>query len=416
MGRAPQLVARWTERLVAAGVPDAGLSVRYCLAKALGGRNLPTADAALARGARLTAAQAAEMDALCARRQRREPLQYVVGDWDFDVLENVRVRPPTLIPRPETEELVGLAAGVVRALLAPTGAGAAGSDAPAAGLAAAVRAMRQEAGRDNSSAAAATVSVLEVGCGSGVISLSLAKRFPPLLVALTAIDVAPHAVALTNENAAAQGVPASQLRVVRCDFADFGADGDDGGSSGSSGSGPGRPHHPAQQRQRFHLLVSNPPYVPDADIGGLEDEVRAWEDHRALAGGHPDGLGLILRMLATAARRNWLVDGGLALLECHSSHPALLAALLRPRDGGQLQPLTLMRSSLLGPGAPPPDEMDVAAAVDALAADDRRVFDEVAADGDDGRLLRRAWRLVGAYSDASRRPRFVAVQRVSEGQ
>lgn len=414
MGRAPQLVARWTERLAAAGVPDAGLSVRYCLAKALGGRTLPTADAALARGARLTAAQAAELDALCARRQRREPLQYVVGDWDFDVLANVRVRPPTLIPRSETEELVGLAAGVIHALLAPADDGVnAGSDKLPGGSAASVRAMRPAAGPDAAAAAAAApMSVLEVGCGSGVISLSLAKRFPPppLSVALTAIDVSPHAVALTRENAAAQGVPPSQLAVELCDFVRFG--GTDGNSS--SESGPGRPAVGAAAsdvRRRFQLLVSNPPYVPDGHVPGLEAEVREWEDHAALAGGPPDGLGLIARMLAAAARRDWLVDGGLALLECHTSHPALLAALLRPADAGaEHPPLSLTPSHLMGP-AEPSSEVDVAAALAALPPDDRRAFNELAG-SDDGRLLRASWRLVGAFSDACRRPRFVALQRV----
>jgi methylase of polypeptide subunit release factors len=45
--------------------------------------------------------------ALCRRRLRHEPVQYIVGSWDFHCLTNLKVRAPVLIPRPETEVRAG---------------------------------------------------------------------------------------------------------------------------------------------------------------------------------------------------------------------------------------------------------------------------------------------------------------------
>ena len=47
--------------------------------------------------------------AMCKRRMRREPVQYILGEWDFHCLRSIRVRPPVLIPRPETEVCVCIA-------------------------------------------------------------------------------------------------------------------------------------------------------------------------------------------------------------------------------------------------------------------------------------------------------------------
>ena len=77
------------------------------------------------------------------------PVQYIVGDWEFcDV--TLTVRPPVLIPRPETERLALLTADRLRAL---TGSGSgSGSDTPAAG---------------------GPPRLLEVGCGSGAITIAV---------------------------------------------------------------------------------------------------------------------------------------------------------------------------------------------------------------------------------------------------
>lgn len=79
----------------------------------------------------------AAVEQMVSRRARHEPVQYIVGGWDFRGL-SLRLRPPVFIPRPETEQLVGL--------------------------------ILASAGEES--------SFLEIGCGSGAISLSLLKELP----------------------------------------------------------------------------------------------------------------------------------------------------------------------------------------------------------------------------------------------
>jgi hypothetical protein len=56
-----------------------------------------------------------------------------------------------------------------------------------------------------------------------------------------------------------------------------------GGGSGNGGGGAGG----------YHFIVSNPPYIPEADMAGLDEDVKGYEDWRALCGGAGDGLGVI---------------------------------------------------------------------------------------------------------------------------
>lgn len=399
--RAPELLQRCVAQLTTAGVSDASLSARYCLAKALGGKTLSVADSALARTARISASQAETFSNLCDRRSKREPLQYIVGDWDFDILRDVRVRPPILIPRSETEELVGLASIVIGALLhSPGSTQHQQSDGARQALHAAVGTMNCRNGE---------AQFLEVGCGSGVIGIALAKRFPqkvlvhgsppapgfpaidpvlkPRLQGLS-IDISAGAVALARENRDEQDISPHQLQIAECSYRDLGPNASLAGSAGINGP--------------FDLLVSNPPYVPDDDIAGLEPEVRDWEDRGALAGGSPHGLGLILDMLACAGDRKWLVPGGLALLETDRAHPAMLAWLLGTRGG-----LTLHGASSFG--QPATTEVDVEAAINALPASELAQLQAWAAI-EHCKRFRDQWRLAAAFRDHADRPRFVVLQ------
>jgi release factor glutamine methyltransferase len=111
MAAARALFAAQRARLLAAGVPDAELSALYLLAHAAGAPSRASAARALlAHNGALSAPAAAAFVAACDRRARREPLQYILGEWDFSALRGVQVAAPTLIPRPETESLVHLAA------------------------------------------------------------------------------------------------------------------------------------------------------------------------------------------------------------------------------------------------------------------------------------------------------------------
>lgn len=105
------------------------------------------------------------LEPLLARREAREPLAYVLGEWGFRRLV-LRVDRRALVPRPETETLVERALALVS-----------GIDAP---------------------------RVLDVGVGSGAIALSLADERPDARV--TGVDVSPDALALARENAELLGL------------------------------------------------------------------------------------------------------------------------------------------------------------------------------------------------------------------
>jgi release factor glutamine methyltransferase len=158
------------------------------------------------------------------------------------------VRSGVLIPRPETETLVE---GALR-FLPPEG--------PA--------------------------RALELGVGSGVIAVSLLLERPEL--AFVGVDVSNAALSLTAENAAALGV-ADRFELREGDlFAAISAD------------------------ERFRVIVSNPPYIPRAEIDALVADVREHEPRLALDGGE-DGLDLHRRIASAAASH--LEEGGALLVE-----------------------------------------------------------------------------------------------------
>lgn len=177
------------------------------------------------------------LTALIARRRAGEPLQYVLGAWDFCGRE-FRLSRDTLIPRPETEGLAELALAALR---------------------------RSRAGRP---------LALDVGTGSGAIAVTLAAEVPAALVVAT--DVSPGALRVTRENAVRHGV-ASRVLPVRCDL-----------------------YSSLKCRERFAVVVSNPPYVCEGGWPLLPSSVRDYEPQGALQGG-PDGLSVLRPLVAGAA-------------------------------------------------------------------------------------------------------------------
>ena len=125
--------------------------------------------------------------------------------------------------------------------------------------------------------------VLDIGTGSGAIAVAIAKSRPQTVVWAT--DVSPAALAIARHNAERNG--------VNVNFAE------------------GHLLDPVAQEAPFDVIVSNPPYIPTADIAGLADEVKR-EPMLALDGGQ-DGLHVI-RELVTAAKVH-LAQGGWLLLE-----------------------------------------------------------------------------------------------------
>lgn len=143
--------------------------------------------------------------------------------------------------------------------------------------------------------------VLDVGTGTGAIALSVTHELPQCEV--WACDVSPACLEITRENAALNA-----LRVPRLYESDLFA---------------GLPAD-----ARWHLIVSNPPYIPESDFEGLQLEVRDHDPRNALIGG-PEGWELPLALLTAAFDR--LEAGGILLMEIHPPQFGLL------QDAGKAQ-------------------------------------------------------------------------------
>lgn len=169
---------------------------------------------------------------LVKRRADGEPLEYLLGKTTF-AGNPVAITPDVLIPRPETEILLEEAIKLIE----PEG-----------------------------------LPVLDVGTGSGILALSLAKKFPQLEI--VAVDVSPAALAVAQKN----GENAGKIRFLESDLME----------------NPSLP-------ERFQMIVANLPYIPSGAIDGLMREVR-HEPRVALDGG-ADGLDLIRRLITQSAGR-----------------------------------------------------------------------------------------------------------------
>ena len=161
-----------------------------------------------------------------------------------------------------------------------------------------------EAG-DAAPAAPRVARVLEVGCGTGCISLSLAAERPGRVVCV-ATDIEPRAVALAERNREALGLAP--------EAADF--------RLGNLVS----PLDRATEWGTFDALVSNPPYIPTGELAALPREVAAFEPRLALDGG-ADGLDIFRRLLRAAPYM--LREGGLLACELHKECLDAAAELCR---------------------------------------------------------------------------------------
>ena len=213
----------------------------------------------------------AELDAVRAlvkRRGQREPLQHIVGSTSFCGLE-MAVNRNVLVPRPETELLAEAGWDFLNSL----------------------RGCRREAAQTepiaiDQSLRTLAVTALDFGTGSGCIAIALAVKCPGARI--MALDASAVALAVAKQNADRNGV-SERIEFFR----------GDGFAALPSGF-------------RFDLLVSNPPYIPSAEIATLQTEVRDFDPHGALDGG-PDGLDFY-RLLAAQAGP-WLQPGGKIMLE-----------------------------------------------------------------------------------------------------
>ena len=147
-------------------------------------------------------------------------------------------------------------------------------------------------------AAVPPTRVLDLGTGTGAIALALASSFPGATV--TAVDQSPDALALARENAERCGLSA-RLNFILSDWLD-----------NLAGTGP------------YELIVSNPPYLTDAELQAAQPEVKDHEPAMALASGS-DGMTALTQIFRTS--RDFLSPGGLLACETGiAQHAALLEA------------------------------------------------------------------------------------------
>lgn len=264
-----QLRAESVARLEAAGVEDPAQEVRW-IAERASGRSAAELHAHLDEPA--TVREVTFVDQMVARRAAGEPLQYVLGRWGFrslDLLVDRRV----LIPRPETEVVAGLALDALAA-----------RDRRVVGTPAADR----------------VPVAVDLGTGSGAIALALAaERWPH--VEVWATDASADALAVARANLAGLGRRAGVVRLVEGDWFEA---------------------LPGELRGRVDAIVSNPPYVADAE--GLPAEVADWEPVGALRAG-PDGLDAVRQIVGEAPR--WLAADGVLVVEIGETQGDAVLAL-----------------------------------------------------------------------------------------
>lgn len=204
------------------------------------------------------------------------PVQYILREWEFrDMLLKMQV--PVFIPRPETEELVEL--------------------------------ITQQLDPEKNH------RILEVGCGTGCISLALLKALPHVKQ-IVAIDQSQAAVNLTKENALRLGL-AERIKVFKFklesenlteEIANYGL---------------------------FDAIVSNPPYIRSKDILKLDPEIFLYEDIRALEAG-PEGMNVIQILLILAAKH--LKPTGNLWLEVDPRQPEIIKKIIdQNQDGWKLK-------------------------------------------------------------------------------
>jgi release factor glutamine methyltransferase len=209
----------------------------------------------------LGAEDLAGFEHLVARRLSREPLSYIVGEKEFWSL-SFKVSPAVLIPRPETELLIE---EVLKRIAEP----------------------RSFAG-----------TILDLGSGSGVIPVVLARELP--LARLVGVDISAAALTLAAENSRRHGVAARVAWLLGDWFA------------------------PIRPGSRFDFILANPPYVAESSRAELEPELD-FEPAQALYAG-ADGMTAIRGLVPASPA--FLVKGGFLLLEIGSDQEAAVTEVI----------------------------------------------------------------------------------------
>ena len=234
-----QLLDEAESRLDAGGVSTPWLDVQVLLAHCIGGGR----QALYAHPQRrFSGAEVQRFRSLVARRLKGEPVAYIIGEKEFWSL-TFEVTPDVLIPRPDTEILVE---GVLKLF--------GGEEA---------------------------IRILEIGTGSGAISVALASELKQ--ASITATDYSPEALAVAARNALNNKV-GGRISFLCGDLF-------------------------TPVRGSFDIIISNPPYISEIEFTLLAPEVRKYEPRRALVSGS-EGTEFHRRLVEGArpflTRRGWL--------------------------------------------------------------------------------------------------------------
>ena len=225
------------------GVEDARLNMEHLTARVLGCSRI---DLYLSYDRPLEEKELSPLREFIKRRGSREPLQYILGDVEFMGKKFFCDR-RALIPRPETEELIGVLAARYKSIEKPK-------------------------------------HICDVGCGSGVIGISLAYLWKDSLINM--IDLSEDALQLSRENIKLSGINLDRFNVLKSNLL-------------------------SDTQENFNLIVSNLPYIESKDIELLDEELK-HEPKTALDGG-PDGITLIKELISQS--KSLLLEGGMIALE-----------------------------------------------------------------------------------------------------
>jgi release factor glutamine methyltransferase len=257
--RALEAIDQASRKLATAGIESSRLDAEVLLAAAAG----VTREAAVTGSLNLSPETLEEFDAMIARREKREPVAYILGHKEFYSLD-FAVSPAVLIPRPESELVVGGALDYI--------------------------AERPDA------------RVLDIGTGSGAIAIAIAVNAPQAHV--TALDISADAIAVALGNVRRHWVE-DRVTVRRSDCFD------------TLDAGP--------PLGSFEVIVSNPPYLDDAEIAALEPDVRSYEPLVALSAG-VGGLDTLRRIAAAALQH--LTNSGELIVEVGAGQAPTVAKLV----------------------------------------------------------------------------------------
>jgi release factor glutamine methyltransferase len=207
----------------------------------------------------LTCIQLENLDAILERLKKNEPVQYVLGEAWFAGMK-FKVNKNVLIPRPETEELVEWVVREFRSL--PAG----------------------QAGRKSG---VRSISILDVGTGSGCIAISLKKKLPKADIA--AIDICSEALFTATENAIALD---AEIKFELLDFLD---------------------EEKWKELGLYDIIVSNPPYVRQSESTTMHERVTGFEPRQALF--VPDNEAFLFYRKLSAFAKHHLNPGGSLFVE-----------------------------------------------------------------------------------------------------